>query len=351
MTSVTEMKIAGRPIGPAHPPYVIAEVSANHNGDIERAKAIMTMARDRGADAVKLQTYTADTMTIDCDLEDFKITEGLWAGHTLYGLYQWAQTPFEWHKSLFEHGRSLGITVFSTPFDDSAVDLLEELGAPAYKIASFEAVDLPLISRVAATGKPMIISTGMANLDEISDAVTCAQDNGCRQLALLHCVSGYPTPMEQANLRTLPDLAQRFDVVPGLSDHTHGVAAAVAAVALGACIVEKHVILNRQDGGPDAAFSLEPEELQRLCDETEAAWRALGSIDYERKEAEKPNLKFRRSIYAIRDIAAGDMLSKENIRIIRPGYGLAPKYLGQTIGRSAVTDIAKGTALSWDLLA
>lgn len=345
-----EICIAGRAIGPSHPPYVIAEVSANHNGDIERAKSIMTMARDRGADAVKLQTYTADTMTIDCDRPDFQIREGLWAGHTLYGLYQWAQTPFEWHEALFEHARSLGITVFSTPFDETAVDLLEALDAPAYKIASFEAVDLPLIRRVARTGKPMIVSTGMADLEEIDDAVACAREHGCRELSLLHCVSGYPTPMTQANLRTLPDLADRYDAVIGLSDHTPGVAAAVAGVALGACLVEKHVILSRSDGGPDAPFSLEPGELQRLCGETEAAWQALGRVDYGRQESEKPNLVFRRSIYAVRDIPRGRTVTDDDVRVIRPGYGLAPKHLDAVLGRTAGRDIPRGTAMSWELL-
>jgi N-acetylneuraminate synthase len=342
--------IAGRRIGAEHPPYVIAEISANHNGSIEKARAIMTMARNRGADAVKLQTYTADTMTIESDRPDFCIEEGPWAGEMLYALYKRAETPFKWHADLFEHGRELGITVFSTPFDETAVELLEGLEAPAYKIASFEVVDLTLIGRVARTGKPMIMSTGMADLQEIQDAVACARDNGCRELALLHCVSGYPTPIKEANLRTLPDLSQRFGTVVGLSDHTAGVAAAVASVALGASLIEKHVTLARADGGPDAAFSLEPDELERLCRDSTDAWQALGRIDYERKDSEKPNQIFRRSIYAIRDIPAGGEIAAEDVRVIRPGYGLAPKYLRQLIGRSARQDIARGTAISWELL-
>lgn len=345
-----DVVIAGRPIGEGHPPYIIAEVSGNHNGDLHRAKKIMKLAREQGADAVKLQTYTADTMTIDCDLEDFRVKGGLWDGHTLYSLYQWAQTPFEWQAELFHYGREIGITVFSTPFDETAVDLLEGLDAPAYKIASFEAVDLPLIRRVARTGKPMIISTGMATREEIGEAVEAARESGCEQLILLHCVSGYPTPVDQSDLLSIPDLANRFGVVTGLSDHTLDIVTSIASVALGAKVIEKHVTYRRADGGPDAAFSLEPEELGRLCRDTKAAWSALGSVAEGRKPVEEANAAFRRSIYVVRDVAPGEVLTRDNIRIIRPGFGLAPKHFEAVLGRRARTAITRGTALTQDLV-
>lgn len=344
--SQTEIVIDGRRIGLGHSPFVVAELSANHNGSLDRAKAIITMASERGADAVKLQTYTPDTLTIDCNRDEFLIKDGLWQGHTLYSLYKWAQTPFEWQAELFEHARGLGITVFSSPFDESAVDLLEELDVPAYKIASFEAVDLPLIARVAQTGRPMIISTGMADLEEIGEAVECARDYGCRELALLHCISAYPAPMDQANLRTIPDLAKRFGVVVGLSDHTVGTAAAVTGVALGAAMVEKHVTLDRAEGGPDAAFSLEPDELQRLVEESHAAWSALGAPNYERLPAEQQNIVFRRSIFVVRNIQAGEEFTADNVRIIRPGNGLAPKYYTRVLGTRAVRDMQRGQPLT-----
>ncbi len=277
------ISILGREIGLSFPPYIIAEMSANHNGDIERAKKTISMAQAMGADAVKMQTYTADTITIDCDSEDFQIHGGLWDGYNLYRLYKWAETPFAWHKPLFDHARKVGITLFSTPFDESAVDLLEDLNAPAYKIASFEAVDLPLIKYVAQTGKPMIISTGMANQEEIQEAVDAARESGCSDLVLLHCISSYPAPIEESNLRTIPDLAQRYDVVAGLSDHTLGTTVAVASIALGACVIEKHVTLSRNDKGPDSEFSLEPEELQILCRSTKDAWLSLGDILWEQR--------------------------------------------------------------------
>ncbi len=343
--------IAGRPIGAAHPPYVVAELSANHLGELDRALALVREASDAGADAVKLQTYTADTLTLDCDDPSFRIEGGLWDGRTLYELYQDAHTPWEWHEALFAEGRKLGITVFSSPFDPTAVELLEKLDAPAYKVASPEVVDLPLIGRIAATGKPIIISSGMADLEEIEEAITTARDAGARDIALLHCVSGYPTPVEESNLRTLADLAAVFDVVPGLSDHSLGVAVPIAAVALGARIIEKHFTLSRADGGPDAAFSLEPDELRALTEGCRNAFDALGSVDYGCKPSEAATRIFRRSLYAVRDIAAGEALTPDNVRSIRPAYGLAPKHLDRILGRKARTDIARGTPLAWDLIA
>lgn len=342
------IKIGDRKIGADYPPYIIAELSANHNGDIERAFKTINMAKKMGADAVKLQTYTADTMTINCDNEDFQIHGGLWDGYDLYRLYQWAQTPFEWHKEIFDYARKIEITCFSTPFDETAVDLLEDLNAPAYKIASFEAIDLPLIKYVAQTKKPMIISTGMANLEEIEDAVESARAGGCNELVLLHCISGYPAPVEQSNLRTIRDLAKRFDVVSGLSDHTLGTAVSVAGVALGACLIEKHVTLSRSDKGADSEFSLEPDELHKLCTETRDAWSALGIAGYERKPIENASMKFRRSIYVVEDIKAGEKLSGSNIKRIRPGFGLPPKYFDELIGKTANVDLERGTALDWD---
>lgn len=342
--------IAGRPIGPGHPPYVIAEISGNHNGSIDHAFAIMSAAKAAGADAVKLQTYTPDTITIDHDSSDFLIDSGLWKGRRLYELYAEATTPWEWHERLFAKGRELGITVFSSPFDVSAVEFLEHLGAPAYKIASFENVDLPLIERIAATGKPVIISTGLATLAEIGDAVAAARRGGCNELALLHCVSGYPTPAADANLLTLPHLRDAFDTVIGLSDHTLGIGVAVAAVALGASIIEKHVTLRRADGGPDSSFSLEPTELAALCVASRDASAALGSVCYGPKGSDVGNLRFRRSLYAVADIAAGEILSAANIRSIRPGFGLPPKYLPELVGRVAVSPVKRGTPLSWDLI-
>ncbi|MDU8361875.1 pseudaminic acid synthase [Pseudomonas syringae group sp. J309-1] len=337
------ISIAGRTIGVESSPYIIAELSANHNGKLETALKIIEAAKLAGADAVKLQTYTADTITLNSDADEFKIHGGLWDGETLHGLYLRAQMPWEWHAPLFEHARKVGITLFSSPFDSTAVDLLEDLGAPAYKIASFEAVDLPLIKYVASTGKPMIISTGMADEQEIAEAIEAARAGGCKELAILHCVSGYPAPAEDYNLRTLPDMMKRFGLVTGLSDHTLDNTTAITSVALGASIIEKHFTLDRSGGGPDDSFSLEPHELMALCRDSKTAWAALGRVDYGRKASEQGNVKFRRSLYFVKDLKAGEMISADAVRSVRPGFGMAPKYLDQVIGSVAGVDIAMNT--------
>jgi pseudaminic acid synthase len=343
--------ISGRRIGPDEPPYVVAELSGNHNASIDRALAIMDAAKAAGADAVKLQTYTADTLTLDIDGPGFVVEKGLWKGRRLHELYAEAHTPWDWMHPLFEHGRRIGITVFSSPFDESAVRLLEALDAPAYKIASFEMIDTGLVRACARTGKPLIISTGMADAAEIADAVAVARAAGARDIALLHCVSGYPTPASDMNLRTIPDLAARFDVPAGLSDHTLGIAVAIAATALGAVLIEKHVTLQRSDGGPDAAFSLEPDEIAALCREVRTAWEALGKVDYGLKSSERGNAAYRRSLYAVADIKAGEALTVANVRSIRPGHGLPPRELDAILGRVARIDIGRGTPLAWDLIA
>ena len=347
---MTPFEIDGRVIGPGHPTYIVAELSGNHNGDIRRAFAIMDAAKRAGADAVKIQTYTADTITIDCDRPDFRIEGGAWHGRRLHELYREAHTPWHWHADLFAHARSICITMFSTPFDATAVDFLETLGAPAYKIASFEAVDLPLIRRVATTGKPVIVSTGIADLGEIAEAVQAARGAACRSLGLLHCVSAYPASPDDMNLRTIPHLMQTFDVMSGLSDHTLDSAVAVAAVALGACIIEKHLTLARHDGGPDSSFSLEPSEFTALVASCRTAEAALGRVTYARQSGEERNAMFRRSLYAVVDIGAGEPCSARNVRSIRPGYGLAPKHVERVMGMKARRPIPRGTALSWDLL-
>ena len=308
------------------------------------------MAKSMGADAVKFQTYTPDTLTIDSDKEDFRIKGGLWDGLTLYELYKSAFTPFEWHEEMFNYAQSVGITCFSTPFDESAVDLLEDLNTPAYKVASFEIIDIPLIQYIASTKKPMIISTGMANKEEIQEAVDVARENGNNELILLHCISGYPTPVEQCNLMTIPDMKNCFGLPVGLSDHTLGIEVSIASIALGASVIEKHVTLNASDKGPDSEFSIEPDQLNSLCIKCKSAWEALGSAGYERKPVEKDNIKFRRSIYVVRDIDSGEALTKENIRRIRPGYGLPPKYFNELIGKRVKSRIEKGTPLDWGML-
>ncbi|MBE0508796.1 MAG: pseudaminic acid synthase [Marinospirillum sp.] len=325
--------IAGREISRSQPPYVIAELSANHNGKLETALRIIEEAAKTGADAVKLQTYRPDTITLNSDAEEFKIKGGLWDGRTLYELYEEAHMPWEWHKPLFEHANKLGITIFSSPFDPTAVDLLEDLNTPAYKIASFEAVDLPLIEYVARTGKPMIISTGMADAEEIQEAIDAAKGAGCKELAILHCVSGYPAPAADYNLRTIPDMIERFGLVTGLSDHTLDNTTAITSVALGASIIEKHFTLDRKGGGPDDSFSLEPSELLALCRDSKTAWQALGKVDYGRKSSEQGNVQFRRSLYFVKDMKAGDVITEDCIRSVRPGFGLAPRYFNDLMGK------------------
>jgi N-acetylneuraminate synthase len=337
--SLPAITIAGRRIAADAPPYVIAELSANHNGRLDTALAIVEAAKAAGADAVKLQTYRPDTITLDSDGPGFVIDGGLWHGRRLYDLYQEAHMPWDWHRPLFDRARQLGITVFSSPFDTTAVDLLEELGAPAYKIASFEAIDLPLIRYAAGTGKPMIISTGMADADEIDEAVQAARDGGCRELALLHCVSGYPAPAADYNLRTLTDMIHRWGVVTGLSDHTLDNTTAIAAVSLGAALVEKHFTLDRDGGGPDDSFSLMPAELTQLCQGTRTAWSALGRVDYGRKSSEIGNAQFRRSLYFVKPLRAGEVVTADAVRSVRPGFGLAPKHLSAVVGRRAARDI------------
>lgn len=337
--------IEGRQIGPDFPPYLIAELSGNHNGSLARALELITAAADAGVDAIKLQTYTADTMTIDFDGPGFSIHGGIWDGRKLYELYQEAATPWEWHEDLFAHAKKLGTTIFSTPFDPTAVDFLEALNVPAYKIASFEATDIPLIERVASLGKPMIVSTGLADRDEIEQAVQAIKASGNNQIILLHCVSSYPAPAAESNLAMIPALRRDFGCVTGLSDHSLGTAVSVASVPIGACVIEKHVTLRRADGGPDAAFSLEPSELRSLVTDVRDAWESIGQANYERVSSEEKSLAFRRSLYVVRDINAGEVLDAENVRCIRPGFGLPPRHLPDVLGRKASSDLKRGTPL------
>lgn len=333
--------INNRELSSNHAPYIIAEVSANHNGSIERAKQTILAAKEAGVCAVKIQSYTPDTMTIECDNKDFWIEDGLWKGRSLYDLYTQAYTPFEWHKELFSYAKELDITLFSSPFDESAVDLLASLDAPAYKIASFELVDLPLIAYIAKLKKPMLMSTGMASLDEIAEAIKTARDNGCEQLAIFHCISSYPTPLKQANLRSIIALRDKFDVQVGLSDHTLGTTASVTATALGATLIEKHFTLDRSDGGVDSTFSLEPAQMKTLVDDCKGAFDALGQ-HFTRPKLEDSNRNFRRSLYFVKDLTKGDIISAEHVRRIRPGFGIAPKYFDQVIGNTANRDIKRG---------
>lgn len=346
------MLIENQKIGRDEPPLVIAEMSGNHNQSLERALEIVEAAAKSGAHALKIQTYTPDTMTLDLDEREFRISDpnSLWAGTSLYKLYGEAYTPWEWHKPIFDRARELGIIPFSTPFDATSVDFLESLDVPCYKIASFENTDLPLIRRVAATGKPLIISTGMASIAELGDTVGAAREAGCKDLILLKCTSTYPATAKNSNILTIPHLRELFDCEVGLSDHTMGVGVSVASVALGATVVEKHFTLSRADGGVDSAFSMEPAEMRQLVVETERAWQALGHVSYGATEAEKKSLQFRRSLYVVKDIKAGEVLSRENVRAIRPGLGLSIKYFEVLMGKKVVRDVKRGTAVQWDLL-
>ena len=346
------IEISGRLIGREHPPFIIAEMSGNHNQSLARALEIVEAVSKCGAHALKIQTYTPDTMTLNLDEREFHIGDlsSLWAGNSLYNLYAEACTPWEWHQPIFDRARALGLIAFSTPFDDSAVDLLESLHVPCYKIASFENTDLPLIRRVAATGKPMIISTGMASVAELDDTVRAAREAGCKDLILLKCTSTYPATASNTNILTIPHMRKLFDCDVGLSDHTMGVGVAVASVALGATVIEKHFTLDRADGGVDSAFSMEPAEMTQLVSETDRAWQALGRISYGPSEAEKKSIVFRRSLYVVQNIKAGEVLSKDNTRAIRPGLGLMPKYLDIVLGRLTKVDIKAGTALTWELI-
>lgn len=359
MTKLFSFQIAGRAIGPEHPPYLIAELSGNHMGKLDLALELLEAAKNAGADAAKIQTYTADTITIDHDGPEFRIESGLWAGRTLYDLYQEAHTPWDWHKALFDKAAEISIPLFSSPFDPTAVEFLSGLDVPAFKIASFELVDMGLIECAAATGKPLIMSTGMADADEIAEAVKvarAAQPAGplhgeSAGLALLHCTSGYPTPPGESNLKTIADLAERFDVVTGLSDHTLGIAVPVAAVALGASIIEKHFTLSREDGGVDSAFSLEPAEFRQMAEACRTAHEALGTASYKLKPSEGEGRKLRRSLYVVADIAAGEAFTGDNVRSIRPGLGLHTRYLGEVLGGKATMDLKKGTPLVRDHVA
>ncbi|BBU63683.1 pseudaminic acid synthase [Methylosinus sp. C49] len=339
-------------VGPDYPPLIVAEMSGNHNHSLDRALTLVEAAAKAGAHALKLQTYTADTMTLDCDKPGFVIEDAnsLWAGAQLYRLYDEAQTPWEWHAPLFARARELGMIPFSTPFDATAVEFLETLNSACYKIASFENTDIALIRRVAATGKPLIISTGMASVGELAKSVSAAREAGCENLVLLKCTSTYPATADNSNISTIPHMRQLFECQVGLSDHTMGTGVSVASVAFGATVIEKHFTLARSDGGVDSAFSLEPDELHRLVIETERAWRAIGRVHYGATEAEQQSLQFRRSLYIAKDLRAGERLTRENVRAIRPGFGLAPEHLEEVLGAVLVTDVERGTPLSWTLL-
>ena len=352
MSNNKKINIAGKSIGLGHSPFIIAEMSGNHNQSLERALGIVEAAAKTGAHALKIQTYTPDTMTIDLDEREFHISDpsSLWAGTSLYKLYGEAYTPWEWHKPIFDRARELGIIAFSTPFDDTAVVFLESLDVPCYKIASFENTDLPLICRVAATGKPLIISTGMATVAELDETVRAARDAGCKDLILLKCTSTDPATAENTNILTIPHMRELFGCEVGLSDHTMGIGVSVASVAQGATVIEKHFTLNRADGGVDSSFSMEPAEMAQLVAETERAWQALGRVSYGPMEAEKRSIQFRRSLYVVQDINEGDVLTKDNVRAIRPGLGLPTKYLEHVLGKTVKRDVKRGTALEWELL-
>lgn len=345
-----ECEINGTKIGPEHSPYMVAELSGNHNGDLDRALELISAAKHAGASAVKIQTYTPETITLDCDRSEFQLTQGLWKGQSLFALYQQAHTPWEWHEAMFRHARDIGVTLFSSPFDPTAVDLLVELGAPAFKIASFEIVDLPLVKYAARHRKPMIISTGMANTEEMAEAVAAVREVSDAPIVLLHCTSAYPAPPDEAHLRTMVDLQQRFDVLVGLSDHTTGIAVPVAAVSLGAVFVEKHFMLSRALGGVDSAFSVEPQEFKAMADACRTAWRALGRVDHSLKPSEIESREYRRSLYVVVDVPAGTELTPEHVRSIRPGRGLLPKHLPDVLGRRAMRDLKRGEPFHWDMI-
>ena len=347
-----DIKIADRLVGVGHPPFIVAEMSGNHNQSLDRALEIVDAAAKAGAHGLKIQTYTADTMTLDLKEDDFFISDpdSLWKGTSLYKLYQQAYTPWEWHKPIFDRCREHGMIGFSTPFDNTAVDFLEELDMPCYKIASFENTDIPLIRKVASTGKPMIISTGMATIAELDETVRVARENGCKELILLKCTSTYPSTPENTNYATIPHMRDLFGCGIGLSDHTLGLGVAVASVALGVSVIEKHFTLRRADGGVDSTFSMEPDEMNSLVTETERAWQGLGNISYGPTESEKKSFIFRRSIYIVQDLKAGDVLSPENMRCIRPGLGMPPKYFDTLLGSRVNKDVKKGTPMKWDLV-
>ena len=342
--------IDNKEIGLGKPPYMIAELSANHNGDIKRAIKTIDKAKEAGAHAIKLQTYTADTMTINSNLSDFMISNGPWKGYKLYDLYKWAETPFEWHQELFEYAHKREITIFSTPFDESAVDLLENLNVPAYKLASFEITDLDLIKYIGNTKKPVIMSTGLASENEIEEAIDTIKEAGCSDLILLHCISSYPSPIDQSNLMQIPKLKERFDSIIGLSDHSMDNVVAIASIALGACVIEKHFTLNRNDPGPDSQFSFEPQEFKTLCKDIENTWKALKYSGFNRQDSENNSRIFRRSIYFVKDIKAGSIITSSDIKRIRPNKGLPPKYFNQIIGKKLKKDVLRGTATSWNLI-
>jgi pseudaminic acid synthase len=342
------VEIEGRKIGAGHKPFIIAEVSANHNGELSRALKLLEIAKESGAEAVKLQTYRADTITMDCDQEDFLIKDGPWAGRKLYDLYNEAHMPWEWHKPLFEKAKELGLIAFSSPFDETAIAFLEDFDVPAYKVASFELLDLPLIRKMAETQKPIIMSTGMANLSEIAKAVDTVRACGNEQIILLHCVSAYPANPSEANLKTIAHLSEAFSVPVGLSDHTLGVAVPVSAVALGASVIEKHFTISRADGGPDSGFSLEPAELKEMVSATDIAHQAIGKVNFKRTSGEEQNAIFRRSLYVVQDLKQGEQITKDHVKSIRPGFGLAPEFIDEVLGRTASGDIAQGTALRWE---
>ena len=347
------IRIGSHIVGRQHAPFIIAEMSGNHNQSLERALEIVEAVAKSGVHALKIQTYTPDTMTLDLDEREFHISDpnSLWAGTSLYNLYSEAYTPWEWHKPIFDRARELNIIPFSTPFDDTAVDFLEDLNVPCYKIASFENTDLPLIRRVAATSKPLLISIGLATVAELDETVCVARDAGCKDLILLKCTSTYPASAENTNILTIPHLRKLFGCEVGLSDHTMGVGVSVASVALGATVIEKHFTLNRADGGVDSNFSMEPAEMTQLVMETERAWQALGQVNYGPTEAEEQSIQFRRSLYVVTDLKAGDVITRENVRAIRPGLGLPPKYLEQVLGKTLKLDVRRGTGLTWELIA